>query len=534
MIERVRIRNFAIIDNLEVEFSPGFNVITGETGAGKSVVVESLSFLFGCRFSFKDLAKDVSVEAVFKKDGERILVSRVYDRSGRSRYFINSRQVPYAEIERLKEGFIDFHMQMEAFSLFNESYQLSLIDRYASLEEEVKRFTELFRKREEILSQISMLNISKTEKEKLIEIKSFQIDELEKASLKDGEDIEIAQKIANYKNRAKISSILSYLYDAIVSDNGIADIIDRCLKRSEELMDLGDFEEINQKFQLISQEIALLKEILAEKNEKYSFEEDIDSLIARDELIKRLKRKYEVSDIKGLLLKLEELKKELSYLNSVDVSLETLERELKDVEAEMEIKAAYFTKVRKKAALELSKKILSVLKEMELKNSNFEIILNQLPDFRSSGKDSVEFVFRANPDQPLKPIKYVASGGEISRIMIAIKKVFSGVDKPSVMVLDEIDTGIGGNTAFKVAKIIKEISGKTQVICITHLPQIAVFADEHIKITKEINNGKTSLRLSKLISETDRVDELARMFGSEYSKRTAQEHALELLRKVQR
>lgn len=534
MIERVRIKNFAIINNLDLTFNPAFNVITGETGAGKSIIVESLSFLFGARFSFKNLDRDVWVEAIFKKDDDKFSIARIYDKLGKSRYFINSKQVQFSEIERLKERLIDFHSQMENLSLFEENYQLSLIDKYYGIEDDVRIFSELFKKRQDLISKFSVLNMSQTEKERLIEIKRFQIEEIEKASLKNGEDIEISEKISNYKNKAKILANLSYIHNIVDGENGVRELILRCLKRSEELMDYGDFVEINNKLQAIFTEVSLLREILMENLSKYNFDENIDELIARDELIKKLKKKYDVLDIKELLSKLEELKKELNNLNSIDLNLESIRKEITEIEKEMNKKASYLTKIRKKAALELSKHVLSVLKEMELKNSRFEIVLEETEEFKISGKDRVEFLFSANPDQPLKPIKYVASGGEISRIMIAIKKVFSGVEGSSVMILDEIDTGVGGNTAFKVAKIIKEISDKTQIICITHLPQIAVFADEHIKITKEIKSGKTFVNVFKLLSETDRIDEIARMFGSDYSKNTAQAHAVELFRKCRK
>ncbi|MCX7905246.1 MAG: AAA family ATPase [Elusimicrobiales bacterium] len=534
MLEKIYIKNFAIIDNLEVNFTKGLNIISGETGAGKSIIVESISFLFGSRLTFKDLKDNVHVKAVFKINGKDIIIERIYDKNFKSKYFINSKQVPFSEIEDLRDNLIDFHSQFENLSIFRNDYQISILDKYCDIEKDVVEYSKFFRERENLLLKLSMLEMSEEERKKLIEIRNYQISELENASLKDGEDLEIENKILSYKNRIKIFEKLSYISSIISNENGVSDLIAKCLKKVEDLREYEDFYELYLKIEFLANEIKILNENITEKINYYSVDENIDSLIARDELIKKLKKKYNVVDVKGLLSKLDLFKKELENLNNLDLNIELLKKEIRKIEIEMEKMAECISKKRRQAAAGFSKDVLDILKELDLKNSRFDIIVEESDEFNVKGKNYVEFLFSANPDYPLKPIKDIASGGELSRIIISLKSVLSNIVEQSVMILDEIDTGIGGNTAFKIGKVMKEVSKKTQIICITHMPQIAVFGDNHIKVIKDIIAGKTKVMVSFLIEDVKRIEEIARMFGSEYSPNTAKAHAIELFRRCKK
>ncbi len=532
MIERVEIKNFAIIDELSVEFDKGLNIITGETGAGKSVIVESLAFLFGSRFSFKELKKPVHVKASFKNEKERFLIERIYETSGKSKYYVNGKQVNFTDVEKLRQIFIDFHSQMDNIILTKNDFQLSLLDRYAGNDDKVSRYTSLFEERQNLLRRLQAMNMSEAERQRLIEIRKFQIDEIENAHLKEGEDLIIEEKINNYKNISKIHNLLKEINLIVDGENGIAELVSKALRRSEELGRYSlDFNSIYESILRLDDEVKALSENISNKITSYNIEENIDALIEKDELIKSLKRKHSAGDIKDLLEILAKYKKELDELLSYTENRQDIEGKIAEIENEMERLSLELSKKRKKEAEKLSERITSILWELDLKNAQFDIAVEDSEEFNSKGKNYVEFLFRSAPDLPLRPVRYVASGGEISRIMVSIKSVFSKSFLLSVMILDEIDSGVGGNTAFKIGRLIKDISKNSQVICITHLPQIAVFADLHIKVEKKIEKTHTVVRVLKLKDTKERADELARMFGSEYSPDTAYAHALELLQK---
>lgn len=532
MIERLEIKNFAVIDDLSIDFDRGFNVITGETGAGKSVMVESLAFLFGSRFSFKGISKPIYVKASFRDRDERFIIERIYEVSGKSKYYINGVQVNLCEIERLRQLLIDFHSQMENIALTKNDFQLLLLDKYAGTDAIVEEYALLFAKRQQLLRKLQTMNMSEVERERLIEMRRFQIDEIENAHLKEQEDIILEEKIHNYKNISKILNILHELDATLRGENGVVELVSKALRKTEELSRFtSDFTPLYEGISRLSDEVDVVCENIGSKLSSYNIEEDIDSLIERDELIRGLKRKYSASNIKELLEIAVRYKKELDDLLSYTENKQDVEKEIADIEKKMGKISVELSRKRKKEAKKLSEKITSVLWELELKNSQFDIQVEDTEEFNSRGKNSIEFLFRSGPDFPLRPVRYVASGGEISRIMVALKSVFSKSSSPSVMILDEIDSGIGGNTAFKVARLIRDISLNSQVICITHLAQIAVFADLHIKVEKKTERSHTLIRALRLTDINERIEELARMFGSDYSHYTARAHALELLQK---
>ncbi len=532
MIERVEIKNFAIIDEVSIEFDKGLNIITGETGAGKSVIVESVAFLFGSRFSFKGIEKPVYVKASFTNGSERFLIERIYEISGKSKYYVNGKQVNFSEIEKLRQIFIDFHSQMDNIILTKNDFQLSLLDRYAGNDDKVSKYTSLFEERQDLLRRLQTMNMTEVERQRLIEIREFQINEIEKAHLEEGEDLILEEKINNYKNISKIHNLLKEINLIVDGENGISHLVSRALKKAEELGHYtSDFNSIYEGVLKLDDEVKVLSENISNKIASYNIEENIDMLIERDELIKSLKRKHSANDIKELLEVLARYKKELDELLSYTENKQDIEKKTVEIENEMEKLCEELSKKRRKEAKKLSDKITSILWELDLKNSQFDIAVEDSEEFNSKGKNYVEFLFRSGSDLPLRPVRYVASGGEISRIMVSIKSVFSKNISPSVMILDEIDSGVGGNTAFKIGRLVKDISKNSQVICITHLPQIAVFADLHIKVEKKIEKSHTIVKVSKLRDIKERAEELARMFGSEYSADTAYAHALELLQK---
>lgn len=530
MLRELYIKNFAIIDELLLNFSKGFNVITGETGAGKSIIVESLAFIFGSRFSFKDIRNDVYVKAVFDLGKEEYLLERIYDKNYKSRYFLNKRQVPYYEIEKLKSKFINFHSQMETVALFDKDYQLSLIDKYLGIEDKVKEYGELFEERKELLSKLDVLNMTESEKQRRLDILRFQIDEIEAAKLKSEEDILLEEKINIYKSKSKIISILDFIDNNLYNENGVFDLLFKVKKKIQELNGIGDFADLTSRVDILYDNLNEVKNILKEKRALYDFDDDIDKLIERDNLLKKLKKKYNVLSVSDLLSVLESLKNEFNNLSSLSVNIEFIKAKLLDIEKNMDKIANEISNIRKNGSVLLSKEITSVLKNLELKNSKFEILIESTDEYLKNGKDVVEFLFSSSADFTLKPIKYVLSGGEMARIMVAIKYIFNEIQTQSTMVLDEIDLGVGGNTAFRIGKLIKEISKTTQVLCITHLPQIAVFADNHIRVEK-IFNKKTCVEAKIINNEEERINEIARMFGCEYSSNTAFKHAMELLKR---
>jgi len=544
MIDSIFVKNFAIIKEIKVDLYKGLNIFTGETGAGKSLIVESISFLFGSRYYEKDIKIPVSVSAWITLDKKaavtlniplKIEVKRVYDLDRKNRYFINSKQVSFSQISEISKYVIDFHAQMENRILNSNAAQTEILDSYAHIEDKVQSYSLIYDKKKEIENKIQNLLMNEVERKKLLDLYEYQLNEIESADLKENEDIEIEEIISKVKNRSRINKMLSEIDLILSGDNGILDSIYKVNRKAEELLkfDTG-FASISELSARIESYSKNLKDEVISHLSSYSVsDEQIDEYIKRDELIKSLKKKYG-GDIKYILLKKEELKKQIYELKNSNENLDLLKKEIEKINFELEKKASYISDIRKKKAKELSKEIEKSLKKLGFEHSVFSISVEDSEDFNPYGKNVVEFLFSSNPDQLIKPLSFVASGGELSRIMLSIKSVASKESLSKTFIFDEIDAGVGGNTAFFVGEALKKLSRTNQILSITHMPQVAVFGESHFKVEKKFENSRTNVYLKKLETDSDRIEEISRMLGSSYSPSTAVKHAKEIFEKVKR
>lgn len=530
MIKSLWIKNFAIIKDLEIDFHPGLNIFTGETGAGKSVIVESIDFLFGAKIHL-DVSLPVEVGAVIKEPSiseKEFVVKRFFYPDGRSKYFFNNEQINQTKIREISSSIIDFHSQMENYLINHTSKQIEIIDSYSSNITNVKKFQKLYFQLKDIEAKINNLNMNNSQRYRLIELYNYQLNEIENANLKENEDIEIEDKILKYKNTERLKKYIYQLKEYMNGENGMMVHIGKTRKIIDELIKIESSFDCCEIINRIEADLKIIYDMISNYSIDESF--NIDDLISRDELIKKLKKKYgsTISDIKKFAL---DIKGKIEELSTMNYSLEELLKEKEKILKEMDSLVAEISNKREKFSVKFSKEVESNLKKLGFSSPKFSIFIEREQDFNQYGKDRIEFLFSANLDLPLKPLRYVASGGEISRIMLAIKSVINKYDDSKILVFDEIDAGIGGNTAFVVGEMVKSLSKNKQILCITHTPQLAIYADRHFLVEKKFNDGKTVVDL-KTLDGKDRISEISRMLGSKYSNDSAKKHAINLLNSV--
>jgi DNA repair protein RecN (Recombination protein N) len=543
MIKKLRIKNFAIIKDISIDFEDGLNVLSGETGAGKSIIVESVSFLFGSKYYGKDNSNQIEVSAIIKIPsdlvklfgyGDEIEIKRIYDNQRKSRYFINLKPVSFSEVSNISKHLIDFHSQMENLIITSSHVQTEILDEYLGISEISKKFSTLYKRKKEIEEKIRMISMNEEEKKKLLELYTFQLNELKSANLKENEDIELEEFILKAKNKNRVRSYILEILSIINSDNGVYDGVSKISRKLDELKKLdSNFTNLDSMIETVLENLKEIIDTLEKNLTNYDISDELlDEYIKRDEFIKLLKKKHSVSDIKGLLLKLNELEKSISEIKSKDENIEKLNKELSDVLSEMEKLSEKLDNERKKGSQRFSDEIVEELKKLGFTNPSFCVGVEVSDDFNIYGKNDIEFLFSANPDGLISPLRNVASGGEISRIMLAIKSVSAKFGKNRILIFDEIDSGIGGNTAFFVGEVLRDISSSNQILLITHMPQVAVFANAHFKVEKIFEKSKTNVIVKKITNEKEKIEEIARMFGSTYSPKTSLKHAKEILERV--
>ena len=549
MIEKIRIKNFALISNLELDFKKGITILSGETGAGKSIIVEAINFLFGSRAyseMIKDGCEELSVEAEFaidknkfkelNLDGDKINIKRIYSRLSKNKTYINSKNVSLSFLENLGKKLVDFHGQNENQSLIESKNQMHILDKFSGLEKELSRFESKYNEKNELEEKIKNISMSNEERERLIDLYKFQLQEIEKLDIEPDKDGHLADEIMKLKNVDKINRLsneIAQLLDS--SDNSAYNTISKAHSKILNLSEIypnlpfkiEDLEELKNKVKIIAD---AFKELV--RDCEYSSEE-IDFLIARHEKLKNLQKKYG-EDLNNIISKKEELRVKINELENNDYNLSDLNQRLEKIKSHLLKSAEDISAIRKKNAEKLSKLILKELSELGFERAKFSINVDfDSANLNSCGCDSVEFLFSSNPDQLLKPIRYVASGGEISRVTLAIKSAISDINEVDTLIFDEIDSGVGGNTIFSIGRKFKKLSKNRQIIAITHMAQLACFADFNIRVVKKIKNNKTEIEVKELAGE-EKVIEISRMLGSKYSEKTAMEHARELIKTAEK
>ena len=554
MLERLQIKNIALIEECSVTFGAGLNILTGETGAGKSMLMDSLLFALGNRAG-KELIrhgqKSAHVEALFTiEEGEilarlerngveidetgELLLTRTIQETGKSVCRANGSMVTIGMLRELTEGVIDIYGQHDHQSLLNPSKHIQMLDRFCSAEfyNVMSEYKTCYKALKNLEKQLQELVGEEGQREQRLDILRFQINEIEGADLTAGEEDELSErkKRANHHEKLlkSISESIQLLYDGEGQYVSVCDALSGVLGKLNEVLFLDDeiqvyHQTLNDAFVQIEDSARELKRFEQSLTDE---PDNIDEIEERLALIYRLKRKYGHS-IAEILTFWESAKDELARLENSEVRVNELVREKAKEEMRIRALAQTLTQLRTETAKRVGVMIEETLHEMEMKNAKFSISVTSKDIWGSDGCDRVEFLISPNVGEKLKPLSQIASGGEMSRIMLALKSVLVDADEIDTFIFDEIDAGVSGRTAAKVGKLMNGIGKKRQVICITHLPQIAAMADMHFKIEKKSIGERTLTEVFPL-EEEDSVLEIARLLGGEAITETTLAAAKEL------
>lgn len=543
MLRQLRIRDFAIIDELTITFEAGFNVITGETGAGKSIVIDALGLTLGERAQ-SDMIRtgksETVAEALFDVPmpqflkglgipaGDEIILRRTLLSSGKSRAFINDTAVNAQTLFEFGRSLVDMHGQHEHQSLLFAENQRAVLDAYGKLANEKAEVEKLFREVQSIRSELSGFKADIKEKEHRIDLLKFQINDIDSVSLQSGEKETLAEERTILANLTKLNELSDTAYSLLYSGDGsLSEKLSSAVSLLTEIsqIDAGIKEVLNN----LREAMPLIEDSSASLR-KYRDRYDVDPkrlgvVEDRLDIIKRLERKYG-EGVECILKYREDAAMELDALTLSDEKLKQLEDTLGAKEKTLSTQSAKLSDMRKHVAHKIEEAVRAVLKELAMEKAEFKIEFKQTP-LTSAGMDHVEFMLSANQGEIPKPLGRVASGGELSRIMLALKGILADADSIPVLIFDEVDAGIGGKTAETVGKRLKNLARKHQVLCITHLPQIAAMADHHIMIEKTQKKAGVYVKVNELLPE-ERWKEIARMLSGKITD-TSLRHAKELL-----
>lgn len=542
MLQSLTIKNIALIDNLTIDLGEGFNVLTGETGAGKSLIIDSLALLLGEKAD-KSLisygASFASVEAVFQTDLEDVLnrmeefglerentiiISRKLSMDGKNECRVNGKSFTLSMLKSITAPLMDLHGQFQHQELLKESNQLKVLDAFGGTEiTNAKRdFKDVFFKLKNVKKQLQSFNFDSRDREKLLDLYSYQINEIEEANFVDGEEEtlkEFRMKVLNQEKIALALGRLSSYFEGNSGEGGLVDLIKRCdYEFSEILKYLPEKEDISKRLSSVRYELEDLADTIENiKDDLYFDEYSAAENEKRLDTLTSLKKKYGGS-IKEINEYLANIKNEYDKLVNSAELVEKLEKEKEQLTKQLDEKAQILSNFRKKYAEKFELAVKNELSELSMKSAKLEIQFSMLSSETCDerGYDDIEFMFTANSGQPLRPLNKVASGGEMSRFMLAVKNITADIDHVDTMIFDEIDTGVSGDTANVLAKKLAKIGKNHQVICVTHLAQVASFGTSHFFISKAEENGGTKTSL-KLLSDEERVYEIARIIGGTIS-----------------
>ena len=535
MIQHLLIQNFAIIENTEIEFEDGLNIITGETGSGKSIVIEAVSLALGARAdsSFVRSGKDKAViQLAASLDGQDYVITREISATGKNLCRLNGQLVTLGEISALASRIADIHGQYDNQNLRDPRQHLALVDQYRDAEISPLRaeFDAAYAAYKESRGQLDTLLKSEKESRKQADFYRFELAEIQRVDPSPEEDEELTEQIAILQNSEKIFSAIESAYGPL--DENEFNVLSLMGNIQSSLESIRNFSrEFAETADIFNDAYYGLQDVaarLAGIREQISFRpEELDKLISRLDQIDELKKKYGGS-IGDVLAYRDRIQQELSQLENFDELRGTLEQETKQRLRALRTSAAALTGARQASAEALGQAIEAELHDLNFDSARFEIRISAAPAISAEGGDEAEILISTNRGEPLKPLIRIASGGEISRIMLAIKNITGTYDKIPTMIFDEIDAGISGITASIVGRKLREISSSHQIICITHLPQIAACGDANYRICKETDANSTYTHVDRLDEEAT-VDEIARLLGGEIITETTRRSARELI-----
>src|SRR5215472_7575686 len=530
----LRIKNLALVEELEWQIGPGFIAVTGETGAGKSIIIGALQLLLGERADkslIRTVADTCTVEAVFNGDdlqklnpqlaeagiepGENdLIVKRTLSSTGTNRQFINGSPTTLSVLKNLGDELVDLHGPHDHQSLLSPETQLSLLDSFARAEEDVEEYRKYYRQLQRLLAEHAALNTAETAREQELDLLRHQIAEIKSANLVAGEEEEIEKryKLASNSKRlielaSAIANKLSEADDSVLSQLGETQRLLRELEKID-----SSIAQLSSTHAAAVIELSEIARTLSAYAEKFDLDpQQFAALEQRVSVFETLKRKYGGSIAEAIAF-CERAEERIQKIEGRDAELERLAKEIENVRARMNSAGEALRKRRIKAAPRLSEKIRHNLRDLGFRQSEFEVNLSPIEKPHSSGFDLVELLFSPNPGEPLKPLRAIASSGEISRLMLAIKSALAAHDAIPLLVFDEIDTNVGGEIAHAVGAKMQTLGSDHQVICITHLPQVAAAASLHFVVTKDVARGRTFSNLHEVTGKA-RQEEVARMLG---------------------
>lgn len=532
MITTLHIKNIGIIDDLSIDLNNGLNVLTGETGAGKTLIIDSLGIISGGRFSKEMIRKGETNSFVeicmYEPENENsidgnIIVSREINSNGRNMCKINGRMVTVNELKNFMSKFIEIHGQNNNQSLLDNKFHLKYLDGFIG-EELLKykqEYKENYTRYIEIKQELKENYGDEKERERKLDLLKYQFNEIEEADLKEKEEEELEEKRKIMLNSEKISNSLNEADEAIGESS--IDSINLAIRAMEKIEGIDTkYEAITSNLKNIYYDLQeLSRDISNEKEDIYFDEQERNEVEERLDLIYSLKRKYG-NNILEILNYKEEIEKEIQHIENLDEYNQKLKKELKQIKEKMTKLAINIHNLREEYAKVLGININKILEDLEMKNAKINIHVDyKEEEFFENGKDEVEFYITTNLGEDEKQLSKIASGGEMSRIMLAIKKVLADTDKMPVLIFDEIDTGISGKAANAVAEKLNSISKNHQVLCISHLPSIAASADYNYFISKKVLNDRTNTNI-KLLNEEETIKEIARISSGEINEATIQ------------
>lgn len=551
MLSNLYIENIAVIEKTSIDFKKGLNVMTGETGAGKSIVIDSINAVLGNRTSkelirtgassafvsaeFTNLSeKAIAVidEAGFELEDGELLIQREISTTGKNKCRINGRPATVSTLKEIGVQLINIHGQHESYELMSPELHISYIDKLAGLESEIEAYQEVYKKYKKLSAELKKATVDESERERKIDLLKYQIDELEDADLRDGEYEELNEQKAVLQNSEKIIEAIMSSRALMNGDEESSGVLENLQEINSQLSDISEYmsevEPINSR---IESAIYELEDCLSELTGLTDLVDtdggSLDSIEERLDLIYTLGKKYG-STIKEMLDFLDKAKKELNALVMYDENREALIKECDKAYKEAEKLAKALSEKRRATSSEFADKVCEEMAFLDMPNVKL-VVVQEKCELNSLGCDNIEFLISTNPGEPPKPISKIASGGELSRMMLAVKNVLSDNDDIDTLIFDEVDTGISGSAAQKVGLKLREVSKSRQVLCVTHLAQIAAMGNSHFKISKSVRDEKTFTKVEELDHE-GRKQELARIIGGTEMTKASLDYAEEMLR----
>ncbi|HAR6324073.1 TPA: DNA repair protein RecN [Staphylococcus pseudintermedius] len=557
MLQSLSIKQFAIIDTLDIQFSDGLTVLSGETGAGKSIIIDAIGQLIGMRASSEFVRhgeKKAIIEGIFDIDDatdairqletlgidineDFLIVKREIFSSGKSICRINNQTVTLQDLRQVMQSLLDIHGQHETQSLLKQKYHVELLDRYADGEyiKELQQYAQSYEQHQEKIKELEALESADQALLQRLDLMKFQYDELKEAQLKEDEIEQLEIDIKRIQNSENLSLALNAAYVTLTDEHAITD---RLYTLSSELQNVNQilpetFEKLKEEVDQFYYTLEDAKHQIYEEINQTEFDEQyLNELESRMNLLNNLKRKYG-KDISDLMIYQEKIADEINKIENYEESTSKLREEIQQLSQQVQEDGEKLTKARRIVARQLRDRIVNEIQYLQMKDANLEISFKPYETPQKDGLERIEFLISPNKGEPLKSLNKIASGGELSRIMLALKSIFVRAHGQTAILFDEVDSGVSGQAAQKMAEKMKDIASVIQVICISHLPQVASMSDHHLYISKHEKDDRTTTTVRELTGDA-RIDEIARMISGATVTELTRQNAKEMIEQNQK